>query len=429
MNEQAPKPKKEDWPRTKHGTIDWEAVFERPGTGLIELIEQTTTGDGILQVSKVIIHSLFSRQDDAENRINFENEVNGIMTARTDPGASFDLEPRKVLIIALMREIKMNRVLCASFHVARLKEGEKDEEAERRADPADGASAEAADEGGLDRANPASTEAAFGIALREMLGRRLEALREDVAQGPLGGKPLPFPVSEAFAERLLDIVHEHFAPEMQASCRPFIRQAESFPAAEQVDFISQSLENRKNREALWTAWQKVWEEMTRQQDPPKKPKAQKKKGLLDKLKKEKKPSWKGEPMTIEEWEDAVAITEQGNQLAARIWDEITAPADDFRPPEDADNKLLMNLFARTAGAMGKQVTAVRQIAEQGGNAAKTFADYQQGKDMDLPLLAVVCQRPDLFLDQGLLKDFMRSFPDAMQRDRFGLVLRFFGDHF
>ncbi|MEK9723965.1 MAG: hypothetical protein VW405_10865, partial [Rhodospirillaceae bacterium] len=195
----------------------------------------------------------------------------------------------------------------------------------------------------------------------------------------------------------------------------------------QVDALTQSMETRQSRQFLWDVWQKVWTEATCQREPPKKP-AKEKKSLLGKLKKQDaKPGWMGEQMTMEEWEDAVAMIAQANKRAAANWAGLTAASDAFAAPTDGDNKMLMNLFARTPDVMGKQVRALTQIAEQGGNRAKIFADYQQGKDIDLPLLSAVCQRPDLFPDGGILKDVMRSFPEPLQRDQFGLIVRYFAD--
>ncbi len=431
MNDQIETPKKSAWPRTEHGTIDWELVFERPDDGLIALVEEFNSADGVMKVCKVIIHALFSRDSDAENRVRFEREVNEIMVNANDPNHAFALEPRKILIIELLREVKQNRVLNASFHIARMKE-----DAKSKADPSKRRTDEPAADTGADqsatpdRDAPEYPEDAFVFALTEMLAHRMEALSKGVNQEPLLDRPLPFPVSQAFSQRMLSLVRDHMAGEMQTSCRTFIRKSENQPREKQVDYIVTAMESRESRQVLWASWQDVWNDLTQQREPPKKPKEEKKKGLLGKFKKqEARPSYMGKALTMDEWEDAVAMTKQANTLAARLWSEMTAASDAFQPPTDADNKLLMNFFARTPGAMGKQIKAVRQIVEQGGNLAKVFADYQQGKDIDLPLLSAICQRPDLFFDQGILKDIMRSFPDSMRRDRFALVSRYFGDQF
>jgi len=431
MTEPIKEPKKDNWPRTEHGTIDWEVVFERPKDGLIALVELSPNAEGLTRISKLIVKSLFSRDNDAETRVRFEREVDEIMVNSNTTENAFALEPRKVLIAALLREIKTNRLLSASFHIARLKENKKlESEAdadERRAD--DPSNPMVAEPYSADtREAPPSPEAAFNMALTEMLAHRMSVLCRNVKQDHLMGRPLPFAVSHAFAERMLTLVRDHMALDMQAACRTFIRQAENQPPTHQVDFITKSMESRQSRQIIWASWQSVWADYTQQRDPPEKPKEEEKKGLLGVFKKQKsQPEWMDDPLTIDEWEDAVAMTKQANTLAAKLWADLTAPSEIFQPPTDDDNKLLMNLFARTPSAMEKQIGAVRQIAEQGGNHAKIFADYQQGKDIDLPLLVAICQRPDLFLDNGMLKDLMRSFPDSMRRERFELVLRYFED--
>ncbi len=424
-------PNKKDWPRTEYGTIDWEPAFENPEHGLISLVEQAATGDGILACCKVIIHALFSRQDDAEERVAFERKVNDAMiltfdgsSADADSGKSGDAV-RKERVIALMREIKDVRVERAEFHITRIKMGIV--EGEKRVEPTDAAESEFIDTAApLVDEGDISAEDAFVEAMSQLLAGRFEALRDNVPPGKVAGESPPFPVSEAFAQLFDGLVREHFAPAMMGACRPFIMQAEQKEPPERVSFIRENMEERRSREILWDSWRIVWREMTSEQELPKKPKEEKK-GLLSELKKKKEgPAWMDEPMTVEEWEEEVARVKQSNTLAKNIWAQIIAPNDEFQPPDNDDDKLLMNLFARTGGAIAKQINAVRQIAEQGGNAGKVFSDYQQGKDIDLPLVCACCQRPDLFLDGGMLKDFMRGFPDAMKRDRFRLTTRSFG---
>jgi len=430
LSPQAVVPDKKDWPRTSYGTIDWEPAFEHPETGLITLVEQAVTAEGVLACCKVVIRALFSRQDDAETRVEYERRVNEAMIlsfdGEDDSGGGDDDAARKDRVIKLLREIKDIRVERAEFHIARIKMGiDKPDERRETVDSDDTAGGSPGDS---DQHADISAPDAFVEALSQLLAGRLKALREDVEPGPIAGAPPPFPVSEAFAQRLDGLIRNEFAPAMMDACRPFLVQAEHKEPGQRIQFILENMEERRSREILWESWRIVWQEKTSEQELPKKPKEEKK-SLLGKLKKSKpQPSWMGEAMTVEEWQDEVARIKQANKDAERIWAEITAPADDFQPPDDNDHRMLMNLFARTAGAMRKQITAVRQIAEQGGNAGKVFADYQQGKDIDLPLICACCQRPELFLDKGLLKDFLRGFPDTMKRDRFRLSLRFFGEY-
>jgi hypothetical protein len=386
-------PDKRDWPRTEYGTIDWEAAFEDGDHGLIPMVERSSTAAGILACSLVITRSLFGRADDADTRIGFERQLN---------------DAKKLLEQAAA-------------------------DAEETAD-IDVDDHEAAESAPLpDRPDDAdepefSAEAAFVEALSRLLGGRLSVLREGIKPGPIAGALPPYPVSPEFAERFDALIRDQFAPAMMAACRPFILQAEHRDPKDRVAYILENMEERRSREILWESWQVIWNELTDQQEPPKKPKEEKK-SLLGRLKKKKEqPAWMGETLTVEEWEDEVKRIERANERARNIWARLTEPHKRFLPPDDSDRKTLMNLFARTSGALTKQISAVRQIAEQGGNPGKVFSDYQQGKDIDLPLLCACCQRQDLFLKKGVLKDFMRGFPDAMKQERFRLTSRFFAKH-
>lgn len=444
-------PDKRDWPRTEYNTIDWEAAFEDGDHGLIAMVEQSSTAAGILACSQVIIRSLFSRADDADTRIGFERQLNDAMSESPegDDTESGDDERRR-RVIELLREIKDHRVERANFHIARIKAG-IDKQVERRDNDAKklleqaAADAEGTAEIDVDDAPAAesspqpdhpddadaseySAEAAFVEALSRLLGGRLSVLREGISPGPIASALPPYPVSPEFAERFGELVRDQFAPAMMSACRPFILQAEHRDPKERVSYILENMEERRSREILWDSWRVVWNELTDQQEPPKKPKEEKK-SLLGRLTKKKaQPAWMGETLTLEEWEDEVKRIERANERARTVWARLTEPHKRFLPPDDTDRKTLMNLFARTSGALSKQINAVRQIAEQGGNPGKVFSDYQQGKDIDLPLLCACCQRQDLFLKKGVLKDFMRSFPDAMKHERFRLTSRFFAKH-
>lgn len=414
-------PDKGDWPRTEHGTVDWEAAFERGEHALIAMVEQTATQAGILACGMVIIRALFSRANDAEERVDYERQLNEAMAASFDGDDVESDDVRRARVIALLREIKEARIERANFHIARIKAG-IDAPSERRG-------------AGKDEDKPAapvvdeniSAQAAFVEALSRLIGGRLEALRIGIEPGTIAGAPPPYPVSADFAERFDKLVRDQFAPAMTAACRPFIMQADHREPTERVAYILKNMEERRSREILWESWRIVWRDLTDEQGLPKKPKEEKQSLLSRFKKKQAQPAWKGESLTVEEWEEEVERIEAANARARDIWARLTAPDKRYQAPDDSDRKTLMNLFARTAGALTKQIGAVRQIAEQGGNAGKVFSDYQQGKDIDLPLLCACCQNPELFIEKGMLKEFMRGFPDTMKRDRFTLMTRFFGE--
>ena len=116
-------PDKGDWPRTEHGTVDWEAAFERGEHALIAMVEQTATQAGILACGMVIIRALFSRANDAEERVDYERQLNEAMAASFDGDDVESDDVRRARVTALLREIKEARIERANFHIARIKAG------------------------------------------------------------------------------------------------------------------------------------------------------------------------------------------------------------------------------------------------------------------------------------------------------------------
>ena len=356
---------------------------------------------------EVIIESLFNRDGDEEFRAAYLEQM--VETLKAEESSGADLESTKAAILEILRVVKVNRQQRAQDYAAEKEAGSK--------------------AGMTGTSQPSDPESAFISVLCDQFADRMAALREDIKQDEVNAQSLPFPVSRAFARCLEGVIRDHVAPAMINKCRIFVNQAERAEPDKRYEFLHKALNERANREVLWDAWRLVWHEATAQQELPPKPKEPEKGSLFSKLtKKSATPSWMEEPMTLDEWKFEISRIKAENKQAKKNWARIITEDDAYQAPVDADNKLLMNLFARTATAMSKQVNGVRQIAEQGGNAVKLFADYQQGKDIDLPLLVACCQRPDLFLDGGLLKGFMRSFSETMRQDRFGLVDRFFPDH-
>ncbi|MEK9754366.1 MAG: hypothetical protein VW338_14325 [Rhodospirillaceae bacterium] len=166
------------------------------------------------------------------------------------------------------------RVERANFHIARIKAG-IDQPVERRSED---------DAPDADEDSDISPEQAFVEALSRLLGGRLAALRDGVEPGRIGGAPPPYPVSVEFAERFDTLVREQFAPAMMGACRPFIMQADNRKPRERVAYILENMEQRRSREILWESWRIVWNDLTDDQAPPKKPKEEKK-SLLGRLKK------------------------------------------------------------------------------------------------------------------------------------------------
>ena len=415
MNDAPPTPAKDTWPRTRWGTIDWETVFESPDTGFIAMVEQSSAVFILEKCCELIIESLFNREGDEDFRVAYLEQMQQTLKIQKTLGA--ELDAQKAAIIEILRVVKVNRQQRAEDFAA---------EKQAAAETAAASDGQSESDEAVSADDP---EGAFIMAVSDQFAERMAALREGVnPDSVIGGTP-PFPVSEAFARNLKAIIREYIAPEMADRCRALVNLAGNTEPADRYQTLRDAMGERRNREALWDAWRLVWHEATNQQEMPEKPIVPEKKGLLSKFaSKNTEMGAEGELITLDEWKIEKTRVKTANAQAKENWTAITAEDEAYQAPEDSDNKLLMNLFARTAEAMTKQINAIRQIAEQGGNAGKIFADYQQGKDIDLPLLVACCQRPDMFLRDGLLKDFLKGFPENMRRQHFELVSRFFADH-
>lgn len=112
------------WPRTNSGTIDWEAVFENPDTGLIRFISKAHSAHAIRDTVLAIIQQLYTRKDDLQLVERFTTELQNLIP---DDSTDDDL-PRMVAGVAvLLRQIKDEHIRKAAEHVEHGKHAESDE--------------------------------------------------------------------------------------------------------------------------------------------------------------------------------------------------------------------------------------------------------------------------------------------------------------
>lgn len=412
MTEQEFVIQKSDWPRGEFGVIDWETVFESPTDGLIPLIETADREHKVVACTRTVIESLFALESDESLRERFLEDI----TAISDTDGSGSEGPGKQALAAmdLLRQVKLDRVERAEAYIRKkkaeireAKSSQNDEEpAEKKAEvPAD----------------------PLSIALGNFIDKRLAAVRcynaEAIEQS------LPFLVSPVFSKHLKQVVLDYVGPAMSDRMRGLVLQAEQKPEDARVAFILGELENRKQRSTAWEVWKDVWQMLTQQSDIPDEPEKGRKSGKLSGLlgKKSQKKGFRKE-MTHEEWEIISAQIQSANERAEMVWNKITEPSQDYQAPTDQDAELLMNLFGRTPEALKKQTEAIYQIADQDVNRGKVFSNYQQGKDIDGPLLCACLSKPDRFLHGDILKDFLRGFPERMRKDRFPLISRYLAEY-
>ncbi|MEQ8666270.1 MAG: hypothetical protein RIC16_11125 [Rhodospirillales bacterium] len=439
---------------------DWEAIFEDPEYGVINLIMRSKSPSAIRKSIDLIVSTLFSRAGDKSRRDAFSSLLNDIADVAPDDEGGLDLVRHRM--VKLLRGIKEDRVVRA-----RLTESEIDEDAvqgpkgaeRRRGEPdiiadatggsgmssqwsptesghvhagADGNTFEVVRHDGEAVWNrlkamptPVSLEEAFSDVFLASLEERFNVLRGKVTpDNPIGGR-VPFLLSKAFAERYVSIVKEEILPVMIARCgRVYEPFAKSKPDKWRTGLADEFV-HRDQRLRLWEAWQSAWLELTTQMALPPKPGS----GANRPLRKEVRTGDSLPEQTVEEWRKDVSIIKRQNTLAAGVWNRFTAFAEDYHAPLDQDNRLLMELFGRSAGGIVEQIAALLQIALQKDGAPRLFETFQRGKSVDVAMLAACYQYPDVFVlgDRPMLSILVRGFGRRRRLEALPLTSRYLSD--
>jgi len=269
-----------------------------------------------------------------------------------------------------------------------------------------------------------SVQEIFADMVWDWVSLRLKIIAFGVNQDRGEGDPLPFMLSNLFMARFERVLRQLVIPKMiQRSAGIINQMSEKPPEEEQKKFLIQCFNDRKSRLVLWEAWQAAWElTMTPQHLPPKPKPIIPARGLMALLKK-RKPENTG--LTEEQWAKQVKKVENGNKVSEKAWAHMQGDGKEYISPDKEDGKMLVDFFGRSINALKEQMTAIRQIVAQGGNIAKTFDLFQQKKNVNLSLLAVCYQSPEIFLQGNqALKDIMRG----QSPKAFSLIARFLPDH-
>lgn len=431
--------------KTDDQETDWEAVFETPGQGLIPLIESAKSLAALRECTSLVIRTLFLRMNDEETRATYDAALEEII-AVGEPG----LESVKTKITELLRTIKEmrkekqtlaqlqpdadRRIQDDESAIGNVGEAESDEEAEEDLMPDEERSGEEqAVEGQpaptvkIDKDDPARE--AFADVCWDVVGERLDVLQAGIPQQRAKDDKLPFVLSAAYAARFESVVRKYLAPPMADQCRGIVIRAASQPAENQRDFIRQNFEDKNGRRRLWKHWQRAWIDVTVEKEEPLMPE-KKASGLLKMLTRKKKVDSPEdeENLTFEEWQVKVADIRADNKRARDVSVLLHEDTGDCLPPYKEESEVLKELFGRSAAGLKKQIDALRQIAQQGENIGKAFDRYQKGKNVELALLAVSYQNPDLFLGKKrILKDMLKGFSEA-QKTGLPLIRNYLPDH-
>ncbi len=102
-------------PKNTDGTVDWETIFEAPGTGLVPLVAQAKSLEGLRNCASVIINQLFTRKNDETERERQHKVLASLVAAaESDDG----LEAVRDNVVRMLRSIKQERLLKAAAYVA-----------------------------------------------------------------------------------------------------------------------------------------------------------------------------------------------------------------------------------------------------------------------------------------------------------------------
>ena len=428
---------------------DWETVFESPVHGFITLVEQAQTVKSLKQCTSLIISNLFTRENDAPFLAAYHEALDGFLP--TNESEDVDVSYSKKRVVALLRDIKKHRQRKSAEHAAQAmmavntseksnvkSNTETSELTENRTSKnpptMPGLTSPATEEPATDKESESFDDVLqiFADIFCNALGERLKALYQPTDQNRKENDKLPFILSEDFSRHFDEIVRHRIVPAILESSRGLTKMVREQPEDERREFLTKYLDSRNGRQVLWEKWQDTWKELTQQQPLPPKPKGKPKKSLMSafSLKKEKKvPAWKREK-TPEEWEAAAKQIKIKNKAAAAIWSEISTDTGNWLPPQESDNKLLMDMFARSIQGLQKQNSGLCQIVQQGDSVARLLTNFAKGKDIDLALLAACYQNPDLFyLKKNALKEMMMSYSQKEVDEDFAMVSRYLSKHF
>lgn len=408
---------KSSWPRTTEGTIDWEVVFEHPTNGLIPAISMAQKTDTLIDCAAIITQTLFARASDEDIRAGYTTQLASIALNNSDGNIDTLLQQ----IVEFLHSIKVDRIERAADWV--FHKSQQNAAKELLANYEDN------DEAKLKRANTDETELMFEDQFCDAVDQRFQVLWGGVEQKSTDGRKIPFIVSPEFALRFQLVVRKELIPLVVLKCQRIIQAAKEVPESERKEHIRIQMLDELVRKELWDVWKDAWRHALQEPKLPAKPKVKKAGMLKSLINSAQTIGENGEPYSLEDWEEDLE-TAKFEQTAVRdAWRALMAPSDVFEPPGEEDKLLLMNMFAKTPGGLREHISAIRQISQQTQRAGQTFDTFAKGKDLDLPLLAVAHQYPEVFLQgKKVLKDMLRGMTKKEKAKKLPLIVRYLSDY-
>jgi hypothetical protein len=450
--------------------IDWEAVFEADGHGLIALIGEAKSFHALKDCMAVIVEQLFSRDGDEAFRNSYMADLDAVFPEDLDSRDDAAETLRKLIAVMTLtlRKIKTYRSKKAEQYRQSTAAGAPQPRAspERRGDAGEDAAMLMDAAGGGDAAmlmdaagggdagpgvdlkpskpddayadmdrdekeggtDPAVTAAMFAEVVAAEFKNRFKALQMGIEQKGGGKTKLPFMLSAKFAAKFDAVLCEYVIPEFTQRCHEIIIRGATRAADKQKSYLQQFTGFEGGRGDIWEHWRYTWTDVTTKQKLPTRPtgKGKKKKGLFGLGSKKNAGGKDAAAAEMKRWESRIKQMEMTNGYVDAIWDALCAETVRYIPPVRGDDgKILMELFGRSTKSIMKQVHAINQIVQQGGEMARAFEVLQQGKDIEICLLAACFQNPEQFLGR---KQVLKQLLGGFKGGHFPLILRYLPQH-
>jgi len=378
------------WPRCPDGTVDWKHVFENTDNGLIPIIEQARKPETLIDCTAMIVQSLFTREGDEDIRAHYTQELAKLALSNGD---SIDTRAERVSII--LREIKEDRMARASEWALHKAEREAVRAASK--DIAVPTTEDGDSHTPSQMHTKDENEMIFEDGICDFLDQRFQAMWGGVTQEPLDGHKISFTVSSDFARKYEEVVREVIMGWMLDKSRPYVREISRLESTERRSYFNEQLNDKKTRKELWNIWKLAWEKYMTEQKIPAKP-VQKKGGLLGSLTSAVKDAMSDQAeYNLQDWEFDVETADSHNAFVRLIKDKLFSESDVYVSPTEADSEFLMGIFGLSAAGLRKQISSILQIAQEEETAGRVFESYASGKNLELALIAVSYQNPDIFL--------------------------------
>lgn len=375
---------------SKAPATDWEQFFEAPDTGLIPRVQNAKDNENLGDICCTFVEKLYTRRNDARQRDRYRHQIALIFEGDQSN------EEKLAEVIELLREMKQDRIVRAG-------KKRKPRSLEQALEEYDDSAAQL-----------------FSDLVLEEFQNVFDLLSDGVK--PLPKRPLPYFLSKSFGQHLMEIVRTEFMPDLLTFNKREISAIENLDPKKREAAIKETFEEVRFRERFIDSWKWVWRGLTEQGELPEQPKPKKRdlvKSLMSQLMDD--PEF-NEEMTVEQWRDAVAKTEERNKKAKATWAKIVAPSEDYAAPDESDRNFIGNLIVHPYDETQKSIAQLAQMASQKASH-KVFYKFQDGKDIDLALLLASMRYPKLFVvgKEAYLANVMRGFKQRDRRAVFPLV--------